>query len=250
MPVGTAMVTDDSGTLSGSEIDSLRELASGIAYGHNADVAVKILSTLNYGTLDGFARSYARDQGMGASNGERWLVVAVFISDREMRVQYGPGLSGSLSNSTCKYIINREFTPRFKDGDYYGGIRHGLTALDLAMVGEYRVSFWGRLDNFVTNVLFGDYAALTIVAIIVFYTLIGNLRHRYRRYEYANVEGYYDGAGYHRVESYRAPYGTTWDHDERSGCYGGDGYGGGYYGGGGFGGGGGGGGGGGASGSW
>jgi uncharacterized protein len=46
-----------------------------------------------------------------------------------MRIQNGDGITNILSDAETKAIIDRLFTPSFKDGNYYGGTLTGIEGL-------------------------------------------------------------------------------------------------------------------------
>jgi uncharacterized protein len=71
----------------------------------------------------------------GKNNG---AVLFVFIQDRKMFLQVGYGLEGALPDALCKQIIEYEIKPRFKTGDYDGGLSAGVAAILAATKGEYR----------------------------------------------------------------------------------------------------------------
>lgn len=73
----------------------------------------------------------------GTNNG---AVLFVFIQDRKMFLQVGYGLEGALPDALAKQIIDTEITPRFKQGDYDGGLTAGVNAILAATRGEYKGS--------------------------------------------------------------------------------------------------------------
>ncbi|HZR21615.1 MAG TPA: TPM domain-containing protein [Verrucomicrobiae bacterium] len=65
-------------------------------------------------------------------------VLFVFIQDRKMFLQVGYGLEGALPDVIAKRIIENEIKPRFKAGDYDGGLSAGVAAIMAATRGEYK----------------------------------------------------------------------------------------------------------------
>jgi uncharacterized protein len=55
-----------------------------------------------------------------------------------MFLQVGYGLEGALPDALAKQIIENEITPRFKQGDYDGGLTAGVNAILAATRGEYK----------------------------------------------------------------------------------------------------------------
>ena len=155
-------------------------------------------------------------------------VLFVFIQDRKMFLQVGYGLEGALPDVTAKRIIENEIRPRFKAGDYAGGLTAGVSAIMAATKGEYK-------GNGATG---GQQKGTSIgaVGIIIFFVLLAFIMLAARRRSYRYGGWMMGGGGFS---------GGGWG----GGSWGGGGGGGGR-GGGGFSSGGGGFGGGGAGGSW
>jgi uncharacterized protein len=53
-----------------------------------------------------------------------------------MRIEVGYGLEGALNDATSKRIISETITPRFKQGDFYGGITAGIDQMIRVIDGE------------------------------------------------------------------------------------------------------------------
>ncbi len=56
-------------------------------------------------------------------------VLFVFIQDRKMFLQVGYGLEGAIPDVIAKRIIENEIKPRFKAGDYAGGLTAGVNSI-------------------------------------------------------------------------------------------------------------------------
>jgi uncharacterized protein len=104
-----------------------------------------------------------------------------------MYLQAGYGLEGALPDALCKQIIENEIVPRFKNGDYDGGLRAGVEAILAATRGEYKGS--GRtqrekvepIQGFIALAVFLLMAAF-IVLIVVRSGGVGYNRRGRRRY--------------------------------------------------------------------
>jgi uncharacterized protein len=62
------------------------------------------------------------------------LVVAP--DDRALRIEVGDGLEGVLNDATASRIIREIIVPRFREGDFYGGINAGLDRMMRLIDGE------------------------------------------------------------------------------------------------------------------
>src|SRR2546423_8317822 len=71
----------------------------------------------------------------GKNNG---AVLFVFVQDRKMYLHTNYGLEGALPDATAFDITERVIKPRFKTGDYTGGLETGINAIFQATRGEYK----------------------------------------------------------------------------------------------------------------
>jgi uncharacterized protein len=98
------------------------------------------------------------------SNG---AILFVFTEDRQMRIQTGYGLEGALPDALCKQIIENELVPRFRAGDFDGGIAAGTRAMMAAARGEYRGTGRTARDSGVAAVPGGGIGIFVLVFIIL-----------------------------------------------------------------------------------
>lgn len=71
----------------------------------------------------------------GRDNG---AVLFVFKDSHQIRLQVGYGLEPVLTDALSQQIISNEIVPRFKQGDFDGGLTAGVNAIILATRGEYK----------------------------------------------------------------------------------------------------------------
>jgi len=104
-------------------------------------------------------------------------VLFVFIQDRKMFLQVGYGLEGSLPDALAKQIIETEIKPRFKAGDFDGGLNAGVLAIMAATRGEYKGT--GQLAGQHGQQRSTDSARFLLFAgLIVFLVLVSLFRRR------------------------------------------------------------------------
>lgn len=71
----------------------------------------------------------------GTNNG---AILFIFSQSHQIYLQVGYGLEGSLPDVMAKRIIADEITPRFRKGDFDGGVSAAVNAIIAATKGEYR----------------------------------------------------------------------------------------------------------------
>ena len=76
--------------------------------------------------------------GVGQAKEDNGVLVLVAPNEREMRIEVGYGLEGVLPDGLAGQVIRDDFTPRFKEADYSGGIQNGVLHL-VAIVEKHQV---------------------------------------------------------------------------------------------------------------
>lgn len=97
----------------------------------------------------------------GKNNG---VVLFLFMAQHKVYVQVGYGLEGALPDALCHQIIENEIKPRFRAGDYDGGLDSALNAIIAAAKGEYRGT--GRTHAEISG-------NLPVPVLIVFFVIFG-----------------------------------------------------------------------------
>jgi uncharacterized protein len=88
-------------------------------------------------SIEDYTVRIAQKWGVGQKDRKNGAVLFVFIQDRKMYIQVGYGLEGALPDATAKQIIEDEIKPKFRNGDYAGGLTAGIGAIMSATKGEY-----------------------------------------------------------------------------------------------------------------
>jgi uncharacterized protein len=89
-------------------------------------------------TLEDFTVRAAQKWGAGQKQTDNGAILFVFTEDRKVRIEVGYGLEGVIPDITARRIIDNEIVPRFRAGDYAGGVEAAASALMAAARGEYK----------------------------------------------------------------------------------------------------------------
>lgn len=130
-------VTDQTGTLSSSEISSLETKLSNFDKETSNQVVVYMMSTLGGESLEETSYEIAEKNGIGQKSKNNGVLLFIVKDDRKLRIEVGYGLEGALPDALSGQIIRKEITPNFKQGKYYEGIDAGVNAIMSATKGEY-----------------------------------------------------------------------------------------------------------------
>ena len=85
-----------------------------------------------------YTRRIAQSWKVGQAEKRNGAVLFVFVDDRKMFIQVGYGLEGALPDVTAFDITERRIKPRFRTGDYAGGLEQGVDLICKAIRGEYK----------------------------------------------------------------------------------------------------------------
>jgi uncharacterized protein len=89
-------------------------------------------------SIEDYAVRVAQSWGVGQKDRRNGAVLFIFQQDRALFIQVGYGLEGVLPDARCKQIIENEITPRFRAGDFEGGVVAGVQAILASIRGEYQ----------------------------------------------------------------------------------------------------------------
>ncbi|HEY3857154.1 MAG TPA: TPM domain-containing protein [Verrucomicrobiae bacterium] len=143
-----------------------------------------------------YANRVFRAWGVGQKDKNNGAVLFVFIQDRKMFIEVGYGLEGALPDATCKQITEYEIKPRFKSGDYSGGLTAGVNAIIAATKGEYKgtgTTVNGRKARHSQN--FSNVVIILVIIGFILLRAIFGSRRRGWSYSSGGWGGFYGGGG-------------------------------------------------------
>jgi len=136
VPQLTGRVVDQTGTLSSGDIASLNDKLKGLETRKGAQVAVLIVPTTGEETIEQFSIRVAEAWKIGRKKIDDGALLVVAKNDRHLRIEVGYGLEGVLSDVVTHRIIDEDITPKFKAGDFAGGISAGVDRMIGLVNGE------------------------------------------------------------------------------------------------------------------
>jgi uncharacterized protein len=137
-PPPETYLADYAKLLPGEVADRLNTKLAGFDRDTSNQVVVAIFPELPSPSLEDFTIRTAQAWRAGRKKLDNGVVLFVFVKDRKVRIEVGYGLEGALPDITAKRIIDEQIVPRFRAGDYAGGIEAAMDAIMAATRGEYR----------------------------------------------------------------------------------------------------------------
>jgi uncharacterized protein len=108
------------------------------ATGHQ--LALLTIPSLDGDPLEDFSIRVVEDWKLGKKGKDDGVLVLVVSKDHKMRIEVGYGLEGELTDATAGRIVRDVMAPRFRNGDYEGGIAAALDAIMLRTGGQASAS--------------------------------------------------------------------------------------------------------------
>jgi uncharacterized protein len=136
VPQLTGRVVDLTATLSGGDIAQLTQTLADLEKRKGSQIAVLIVPTTDGEAIEQFSLRVAEAWKIGRKKVDDGALLVIAKNDRHLRIEVGYGLEGALTDVTTKRIIDEVITPKFKSGDFAGGISAGVNRMIGLINGE------------------------------------------------------------------------------------------------------------------
>ena len=112
-----------------------------------------------------------RSWAVGQKAKNNGAALFVFVQDHKMFLQVGYGLEGVLPDALCKRIIDEQISPRFKTGDFDGGITAGVQSIILAAKGEYTGTGATVADSQTPHGSGGSFISIAVIVLVILFAI-------------------------------------------------------------------------------
>jgi uncharacterized protein len=136
VPPLTARVTDLTGTLTREQQAGLERMLQEFEARKGTQLAVLIVPTTAPEPIEQYALRVGEQWKIGRKKVDDGAILVVAKNDRAVRIEVGYGLEGVLNDATASRIIREIIVPRFREGDFYGGINAALDRMMRLIDGE------------------------------------------------------------------------------------------------------------------
>ncbi|HEX6413078.1 MAG TPA: YgcG family protein [Burkholderiales bacterium] len=136
VPPLTARVTDQTGTLTREQQAGLERMLQEFEARKGTQIAVLMVASTKPEPIEQYALRVGEQWKIGRKKVDDGAILVVAKDDRALRIEIGYGLEGVLNDATASRIIREVIVPRFREGDFYGGINAGLDRMMRLIDGE------------------------------------------------------------------------------------------------------------------
>lgn len=182
LPPLTGRVVDQAEILSAAQEAAITERLAAHERETSNQVVVATVPSLQGTDLERFANELFRAWNLGQKGRDNGVLLLVAPTEREVRIEVGYGLEGSLTDAIASDIVRNRILPRFRVGDLPGGINAGVEAILAAIEGTYEPLTKPEAGEF-------DWAFLALAIIWALFLVIRSSRNPRLRRQYGRWPG-------------------------------------------------------------
>lgn len=136
VPAPSARVIDQTATLGDTGRAALEQRLQAIEQGRGSQVVVLMVATTQPEDIASYTNRVANSWKIGRRDLGDGLLVVVAKNDRKVRIEVAKALEGAIPDLAARQIIDEAITPRFRQGDFAGGLLDAVNRIDGLLAGE------------------------------------------------------------------------------------------------------------------
>ncbi|HTH80401.1 MAG TPA: TPM domain-containing protein [Ramlibacter sp.] len=136
IPPLTAHVIDQTGTLDAIQIKGLEDKLMAFEQSKGSQMAILMVATTHPEDDASFANRVGNAWKIGRKGVGDGVLIVVAKDDHKVRIEVAKALEGAIPDLAAKNIIDDVMIPKFKQGDFAGGLRDGVDQLIARINGE------------------------------------------------------------------------------------------------------------------
>ncbi|NJC06973.1 uncharacterized protein GGQ97_002766 [Sphingomonas kaistensis] len=132
-PKLSGRVVDAANLLDPAQEAALTQELSALDQQSGRQLVVATIPSLEGRTIEDYGYRLGREWGIGSAEEDDGVLLIVAPNERRVRIETGYGARVFLTDALSSVIIRNAITPRFKAGDFPGGIAAGVAAISEQM---------------------------------------------------------------------------------------------------------------------
>jgi uncharacterized protein len=125
-PANTGRVTDAAGIIDAATQTALITKLKALEDKSGIQLVVGTVKSLEGNDIAPYATALFRFWKLGEAAKNNGALLLIAPNERKVRIEVGYGLEGTLTDAVSKIIITNAIAPRFKAGDFAGGVTRGV----------------------------------------------------------------------------------------------------------------------------
>src|SRR5580658_5671287 len=144
-PALTGRVVDQAGVINAATRASIDAKSKALEDKSGIQFVVATVKSLQGGDIETYANQLFRFWKLGEAKKNSGVLLLVAPTEHKVRIEVGYGLEGTLTDALSSVIISSAIVPRFKTGDFSGGIDRGVDGIISVLSGD--AAEWHRKVN-------------------------------------------------------------------------------------------------------
>jgi uncharacterized protein len=136
IPPLSARVIDQTGTLDPIQRKGLEDKLAAFEQSKGTQVAFLLVATTQPEDIASYANRVGNTWKIGRKGVGDGLLLVVAKDDRKVRIEVAKTLEGAIPDLAAKHIIDEAITPRFRQGDFAGGLHAAADQIIARVSGE------------------------------------------------------------------------------------------------------------------
>src|SRR6476646_741449 len=125
-PALTGRVVDQANIIQPDTRVAIEQKLADLEAKSGIQLVVATVNSLEGQEVEPYANELFRKWALGEKQKNNGVLLLVAPNERRVRIEVGYGLEGTLTDALSKVIISNAMAPRFKAGDFGGGIERGV----------------------------------------------------------------------------------------------------------------------------
>lgn len=182
-PKLTGRVVDQAELLNPQQEAAITAKLAGLETRTNRQLVVATLSSLEGYDISDYGYRLGREwalgqDGKGEAEKDNGVILIIAPNERRMRIEVGYGLEPVLTDGLSSTIIRNDITPRFKEGDFVGGINAGVDRIitQLELPAEEGAKIASAAQQHRERDEGGPFGAIVFVLFLIFFVFLPMFR--------------------------------------------------------------------------
>ena len=135
-PELTGRVVDDAQLLGADDEQQLTADLKALEDKSSDQLVVVTLPSLQGYSIEDYGYQLGRHWGLGTKQPNNGVLLIVAPNEHKVRIEVGRGLEPTLTDALSKIIIENSILPKFRSGDFAGGIKDGVRDITKVLTGD------------------------------------------------------------------------------------------------------------------
>ena len=136
LPQLTGRIVDQSSLLNAAARAGIETKLQSLEDKSGIQLVVATVRSLDGNDIETYANNLFRAWKLGEKQKNNGALLLIAPNERKMRIEVGYGLEGTLTDAMSRIIIANAIAPRFKAGDFSGGIERGVDDIIATLTGD------------------------------------------------------------------------------------------------------------------